>query len=294
MPDELCLAHLSDPHLPVALPRGTDLLGKRGLSALNWRGRRAARHDARVAETLLADLLAARPEAIAMTGDLVNFSLDREFEAAADWLARLGPPERVIALPGNHEALSPGWRHRLARWGPHARGGDGEDYPWMRRFGRVALIAVSTAVATPPFLASGRVGPAARAALARLIAAARAEEMLPVVLMHHPPTRVTPRRKGLVDGPAVRAVLAEAGAGLVLHGHTHAPDLSWIDATRGRIPVLGVPSFSMRAGMGHAPGAWRLIALATDGGGWTATLTERAITPDGDVTARTPVRLRLA
>jgi nucleotide-binding universal stress UspA family protein len=332
----LRLAHLSDVHLPLTVPRGGELLSKRGLSALNWRLKRRALHGAEVAEALLSDLRAARPDAVAMTGDLCNFALAREFAAGGGWLDALGPAERVVAIPGNHEALTPGWRARMAQgWGRHALGPSGEETPFLRPVGPVALIAVSTAVATPPFMASGRVGPAARTRLGELIAQARRAGLLPVVLMHHPPTAITSRRKGLADREAVCAVLAEAGAALVLHGHTHRPDLSWIDGggtDAPRIPVLGVPSFSLRPratgeGNDHPAGAWREIVLerrsaerhgASDTGevdagkgrvppaapgapgadavaraGWTATITERRITIAGEVVARTPFRLHL-
>jgi len=286
------LAHLSDLHLPLAMPRGAEWLGKRGLSALNWQ-RRRHRHRAEVAERLIADLAATPADAVAMTGDMVNFSLPREFAAARGWLARLGPPVQTIALPGNHEALVPGWRRRLEAWGAYVRGPSGEDFPWTRTVGPVALIAVSTAIATPPFVAAGRVGAPARDRIAQAIERARGAGHLPVVLMHHPPTRITIRRKGLIDGAAMRALLGRAGAALVLHGHTHAPDLSWIDGRSGRIPVLGVPACSMAPGQVAAPGAWRLIEIERGPQGWRATVTERAITKSGDVAAMTPFRLAL-
>lgn len=292
MPDRFRLAHLSDVHLPGPLPRGAELLGKRGLGALSWTRRRAAQHGPEVIAALRADLLAQAPDAVAMTGDLVNFSLAREIPPAAAWLAGLGPPERVLAVPGNHEALVRGWRARLAGLGGHVRGPAGEDHPWLRRAGPLALIAVSTAVATPPLLACGWVGPGPRARLARLIAEARAEGLVPVVLMHHPPTPIAGWRKGLADARQTRAAIGAAGAALVLHGHTHRADLSWIDAAHGRIPVLGVPSFSMRAGHGE-PGGWSLLAFARAGDADTLTLTRRAITAGGEVRAATPLRLHL-
>ncbi|HKK35313.1 MAG TPA: metallophosphoesterase [Paracoccaceae bacterium] len=291
-PDRLRLAHLTDPHLPFAEPRGAELLGKRGLSLLNWRTKRRRRQGPEVAEALLADLLAAAPDRIAMTGDLVTFSLAREFAAARGWLERLGPPGRVLVTAGNHEALGPGWSARMAEaWGPYGRGPDGEAPPFRLDAGPAALIVVPTAVATPPFLAAGRVGPAARARAAALIAAARAERRLPVVLMHHPPTAVASRRKGLLDASRTRAALA--GAALVLHGHLHRPSLSWIEGPEGRIPVLGASGFATRPGFGEPPGAWRLLEIEAAPGGARVTLHERAITSAGDVRAATPLRFAL-
>lgn len=287
------LAQLSDAHLPLAVPRGAELIGKRGLSAASWLRRRGRQFDGRTAGVLAADLRAAAPDAIAVLGDVINFSLEREFAAASGWLEALGPAGRVLVVPGNHEALVAGWRRRVAHWGAYPRGPEGEAWPWARRMDAIALIAVSTAIATPPGLATGRVGHGARARLARLLTDARDAGALPVVLMHHPPTRVTSRRKGLLDGPAVCRTLADGGAALVLHGHTHHPDLSWIDAPHGRIPVLGVPAFGMAPGGHEPPGAWNLLELAPADDGWHVTVHERAITARREVAAATPFRLRL-
>ncbi|MEM1313910.1 MAG: metallophosphoesterase [Pseudomonadota bacterium] len=277
----LRLAHLSDPHLALALPRGRELWGKRGLSALSWRLRRHRLHRPEVAEALREDLLAARPDAVAVGGDLVNFSLEREFEGARHWLERLGPPDRVLLVPGNHEALSPGWAERMARhWGPYA-----PELPRRVRLGDAALILVSTACVTPPFFAGGRLDRQERATA--LIAEARAEGRVPVVLMHHPPTPLTRPRKALQD--LAEAADALRGAALILHGHTHRAELSRLEGPRGPVPVLGIPSFSMAAGGRDPAGAWRLLEID----GPSVTVTERAITAAGDVTSRTPLFLRL-
>lgn len=289
MTDHFSLAHLSDPHLGTTLPRGVEWLGKRGLSGLSWRLRRARRHPAWVTRRLCADLAALAPDAIAVTGDLVNFGLAREFAAAADWLAGMGPPGRVVAIPGNHEAMVPGWRPGLAA----AWGGYGDDGVRLHRLGGIGLIAVSTAIATPPLLACGRIGRAGRAALADRVGQARADGLCPVVLMHHPPTPITAWRKGLLDRAAVSAVLAGSGAALVLHGHTHRAELSWIPAPRGPIPVLGVPAFSHCPGGEATSGGWNLVTLGRAGGGWWATVTPRTITTAREMASRSPIRLAL-
>ncbi|MEM8787933.1 MAG: metallophosphoesterase [Pseudomonadota bacterium] len=281
----LRLAHLSDLHLPLGLPRGAEWAGKRALSGLSWLRKRRRRHRMDVAQALRADLLAHAPDMIAVTGDVVNFSCPHEFTAAAEFLAGLGPPQRVIVLDGNHEALVAGWRARMRVWGAYAPA----QTPVTRRVGDVALIAVSTAIATPPLLATGRVGPAAVVALAGRVAEARAAGLCPIVLMHHPPVRLTRARKALRDEGPVAAALAKAGAALVLHGHTHRAEMSQIPSERGPIPVLGVPAFSLPAA--HGPGLWREITLATEKG-WVE-IRDHAITPDLTVVARTPLRLHL-
>ena len=285
------LAHLSDPHLRSTTLRGAEWLGKRGLGGLSLRAGRAARQDPQVVERVSEDVIAAAPDAIAVTGDVVTFSLRREFEAAAAWLDRLAEAAPVLVVPGNHEALATGWRRRMAAaWRHHGGGDAGETFPYLQRFGSLGLIALSTATVTPPFMASGRVGRRARATLGTLVARTRDEGRLPVVLMHHPPTRLTSRRKALVDDRAVREVLARAGVALVLHGHTHAAALSWIDGRFGRSPVLGAPSAGHPAAAG---GGWRLVTFGADARGWRVEIEPRTVRPDESVHGLTPLCLRL-
>ncbi|MDT8344126.1 MAG: metallophosphoesterase [Thermohalobaculum sp.] len=290
MTAEFLIAHLTDPHLDLGAPRGREFLSKRALSWLNWRLKRRAIQRTALAEAILADIHAQAPALIAMTGDLVNFALEAEFRRGRAWLERLGPPDRVAVVPGNHEAIAPGMTRALhAAWGAYLTGPDGRaGYPWRRDLGPISVIGVSTSAASLPFLATGIVGPAQRDRLDAMLAAIAAEGRLAVVLIHHPPTPITVRRKALTDGPAVCAILARRGAGLVLHGHTHRRELSWIDGPAGRIPVLGAPSASARPGPGRDGAAWRLLRLRHTTSGWRLRLEERAATAAG-IEARTPL-----
>src|SRR5215212_11736565 len=96
------LAHLSDPHLaPLPRPRPLELLSKRGLGYLNWLRKRRSIHRADMLAALVADLKAHAPDHIAVTGDLVNLSLTKEFAPACAWLAGLGDANAVTVVPGN-------------------------------------------------------------------------------------------------------------------------------------------------------------------------------------------------
>src|SRR6476659_6244709 len=99
------LAHLSDPHLgPIPTPRLIELINKRGLGLINWYRKRHRHHRADVLDAIVRDMHAQRPEHIAVTGDLVNISLEAEFARAAQWLDQVGPPQNVSLVPGNHDA----------------------------------------------------------------------------------------------------------------------------------------------------------------------------------------------
>jgi len=279
------LAHLTDPHVFLGRPSPAEALGKRGLSYLNWLRKRRRLHRGEITAKIVADLQAARPDFIAMTGDLVNFGLDREFEAGAGWLASLGSPDRVGVVPGNHEAMASGFEAAMMRhWAPYCAGDDGTPgFPWCRHVGGVAVIGLSSAVATPPGMASGRIGGGQLSALRRMLAEARSEGLCRVVLVHHPPTPVTVWRKSLMDREALCRTIAAEGAELVLHGHTHMADLSWIDTPAGRVPVIGTPASGMLPGTAYDPGAWRRLTVVRDGNGWRLTLQERRIDRDGEV-----------
>src|ERR1700728_4520864 len=99
------LAHLSDPHLPpLPRPRLSELAGKRAFGYLNWTRNRHRYQRRDVLDVRLSDLQAQVPDHIAITGDLVNLALEAEFAPARAWLERVGSPERVTAVPRNHDA----------------------------------------------------------------------------------------------------------------------------------------------------------------------------------------------
>jgi len=250
-------------------------------------------HKTEIADKLRADMLDADVDMIAVGGDLVNFGLEHEFQQSRAWLERLGDSAKVFAVPGNHEAMVAGWRTTLARhWGAYGAGGQ-DSGAFMRRAGPVALIGVSTAVATPPFFASGKVGKRQLGEISALLDRAHADRLCPVVVMHHPPTKITSRRKGLSDHRAVCTLLAEKGAALILHGHTHHADLSWINAPHGVIPVLGVPSLSMNTSDLSRSGSWRKIQIERVGQGWSAHIEDHAIDWNGDLKIFNPIRMKL-
>lgn len=273
------LAHFSDAHIPQhGRFAPSELLGKRGLSALNWARSRRRVHVKAVADALRADILAHKPDHIAMTGDVTNFGLKREFAAGAAWLGEAAPGDDLSFVPGNHEAIHSGVEaERDDAFAPFTHGDDGAPgFPYLRRRGPVALIGVSTSIATAPFLAQGEVGAAQSAALQRALREAKG--LFRIVLIHHPPTAVSIPRRALRDREPVAAAIAEAGAELVLHGHNHRHQMSWIDCADGRrTPVLGAPAASTPAGGSHEPAEWRLLTIREGG----LDIERRAVGADG-------------
>jgi 3',5'-cyclic AMP phosphodiesterase CpdA len=267
------LAHLSDPHLPpMPTPRLRDLAGKRALGYLNWTRNRHKYHRREVLDVLVSDMQARTPDHVAITGDLVNLALEAEFAPARAWLDSVGPPDQVTVIPGNHDAYVRATSHRFAEaWGDYLRGdeisADGAGFPSLRRRGPLALISVSSAVPTPPLMATGWLGRAQLDALERLLAALSAEQAFRVLLIHHP-LRSDSRAKRLTDSFELRALLLRYGVELVLHGHDHVHSTIWVDGPQGSIPAIGVPSASALA-HGHYPAAaYNLFSIERDGAAW--------------------------
>ena len=61
-------------------------------------------HRREILDLITQDIVKQKPDHIAVTGDLVNLGLPEEFLRAADWLHHLGSPDKVTAIPGNHDA----------------------------------------------------------------------------------------------------------------------------------------------------------------------------------------------
>src|SRR5262249_51003066 len=153
--------------------------GKRALGYLNWTRNRQKYYRREVLDALVADLKAQAPDHIAVTGDLVNLALEAEFAPARAWLGSVGSPDRVTTIPGNHDAYVRATRHRFVEtFGEYLRGDDAAGngaFPFVRRRGPLALIGLSSAVPTAPFMATGTLGRGQLEALERILIALSAE-----------------------------------------------------------------------------------------------------------------------
>ena len=276
------LAHLSDPHLaPLPRPRVLELVGKRATGYVNWRRKRQLVHRSDVLGRIVADLKQQAPDHIAVTGDLVNIAFAAEFKPARGFLESLGSAREVTLVPGNHDAyVRSGIGYSQLHWDAYMRGDDGGSFPFLRRRGPLALIGLSSAVPTAPFMATGRLGAEQITRLGELLE--RCAGSFRVVMIHHPPASKPSRRfKRLLDGPAFRAALARHGAELVIHGHDHERALIHLDGPQRPIPVVGVPSASEASPGEHDPAGYNLYRIEGDIGAWRCEVVSRGLTPDG-------------
>ena len=251
----ITVAHASDLHA-LSL-RGTSpfafLSHKRLGGAANLLLNRRNKHPLSLLAALIDDLNRTRPDHVALTGDLVNLSLDAEFTVARAELDRLTLGKQgVSVVPGNHDVYV--WMSERARSFERFIGGyctsdegAGDEgvaaaaFPFVRVRGEIAIIGLSTARPSPVPFADGRVGPAQLAALEQALVRHRGKFRL--LLLHHPP--VDNRHaflRGLRDRAALQQVLGRAGAELVLHGHEHRDVRAFVSGPDGPIPVVGVGS----------------------------------------------------
>ena len=285
------LAHISDPHLPMTKARFSQLLCKRILGFQSWHLNRKNVHDPAVLAGLVSDMQAFKPDHIAVTGDLTNIALPSEFVAAGQWLAGLGPADRVAVIPGNHDAYVKLRREDgTGHWQQNMQGeytvpaSDQQDgFPYVRVRKNVAMIALSSSVPSPWFAAGGRVSARQLSTLKTLLPRLRQQGFFRAVLIHHPPLPGQAKwRKALWNAGDLKDILVAEGAELVLHGHNHLHMHEQLKTTIGTTQVFGVPSASARETKHKPAAAWNLYHIRRDEGAWRCDVQIRGMGSDAD------------
>src|SRR5262249_54779318 len=250
---------------------GTESNAKRQTVYLNPQKNRRSIHDAVTLPAIVADINAQEPDHIAVTGDIVNIALAAEIRQGRAWLEKLGPPQDVSFVPGNHDIyVGEAAAFAARQWGPYMH--DDEDvggFPYVRRRGNVVLVGLSTGVPTAPFLATGWLGAKQLAELAATLNQLSNEKVFRIVLIHHSPVTLSSRHRGLRDAHVLKRVIAAHGADLLLHGHDHLHMINWLEGPNGtRVPAVGVPSASTRPGADKDPAAYNLYRIGGGPGAW--------------------------
>ena len=212
----------------------------------------------------------AQADHLVVTGDITNLALEHEYEEARALIEEAAQRIEVTVVPGNHDIYLPSTRRRrrfprhfdrfiqsdlphLAQDLPTGR------FPCVKLRGSVAIIALSSAVPRPPFVAAGYVGHTQLQALERVLAHPGVQRRTPIVLIHHPPVDTRPRlvqlRDGLRDAAALRGTLGRLDRGLVLFGHLHVRVRCALPTPSGKLDVISAsgaaldhPDGSVRAG----------------------------------------------
>jgi 3',5'-cyclic AMP phosphodiesterase CpdA len=287
------IAHISDLHLDFdAIPHWRDLMNKRAIGYYNWRYRRRHHHKRQILELLIADLNAQKPDHTIVSGDLVNLALPGEFQNAADFLSKLDRPSNVSVVPGNHDAyVSMPVEKSIGLWREymrgdtsiHARFGGSEiSFPYVRIRKKIAIIGLSSAIPTPPFMAYGNLGRSQVKRLGTILRQLAKDDLFRIVVVHHPPISASAARwNRLLDGKALQEVLQGDGAELVLHGHLHQRSIRYLEGENGITPIVGVPSASLAYQANRPGAAYHLYSIDGTGKSSTLKITTRTLKTTG-------------
>lgn len=292
------LAHISDIHLsPMPEVALSDLVGKRVTGYLNWKLKRHGELNSETLTRLVAHMQEQKADFTAVTGDLTNLALPSEIRRAGKWLQDLGDSERTAVCPGNHDAYVPGALEMACdMWGDYLKGEtlEGATFPFVRRVGDVAIVSCSSAVPTAPFFAIGRFEEKQAARLDRMLKLLGDAGYFRVVLIHHPPNAELQHPSfGLKGHRIFRQVIANRGAEMILHGHTHRSSIHHIPGLDHEVPVIGVAAASAaQGGTLDDPARYNLFRIEKNGNGWSCTMREYGFQRIGsDIVMRMQMRI---
>ena len=249
------IAHCSDLHLLSLEGAGVlDFANKRWIGGLNLLTNRAKHYRSEIFEAMVADINALAVDHVICTGDVTNLAFEQEFQFALARFEKLDlTTDHVTVLPGNHDAYVPrGAEHYRDVFADYCapdtaweRAAGDERWPIVRIRGPVAIIGVSTSLATGWFTAYGKVGGPQLERLRAILADKRLRGLMRLVAIHHPPAGLRARSwvRGLRDHLQLADVIRATGAELIIHGHEHrdmTEELAGPDGTF--ISVRGIQS----------------------------------------------------
>lgn len=192
-----------------------------------------------------AAVVAERPDAVAVTGDLTAAGRRREFAQACEWLLALKVP--VTIEVGNHDLPYFNLWERFTRpWARFEKLARAVERPLA--FEDVALIPLRTATRAQlrRNWSLGVVRPGPLAATLRGLRGAPAGA-LKLVTCHHPlvdQNTATPGRT--MGGARALELLAAGGATAVLSGHTHDPFDRLVESSGRSVRLIGAGTLSER------------------------------------------------
>jgi Icc protein len=166
----------------------------------------------RLAAAVVAEVNELAPDIVVVTGDLTDMGFADEYLQARALLDGI-ECERMLVVPGNHDARNVGEVHFESLFGPR----DGEI-----SLGGVHLLGIDS---SEPDLDGGRVG---RDGYRRIEERFAEPSEFKIVAIHHHllPVPGTGRERNIVaDAGDVLRVLTANGADLVLCGHKHVPNV---------------------------------------------------------------------
>ena len=266
------IAHLSDLHIsPVPPPKPwiEAVHLKQVLGYINWLRDRSA-HSRLTLGATMAAIAGVTPNAIALSGDIIELGMSSEFAAGATVLADLSSIAPLALTLGNHDLYTlAASRRALAYWerflpGEATTAHDPRAaFPQVWSSGPLALITLCSGTPTWLFSAEGAIGGTQMQRLDAMLAALDRTAQVPVLHIHHPPdiARLSPLQR-LRDGDLLLDVMARHDCPLILHGHTHRGDIREVSRAGKKLVLAGTSSASAVATGGAAAAGFNLIDLS--------------------------------
>jgi 3',5'-cyclic AMP phosphodiesterase CpdA len=277
----LRIAHVSDLHVlsPIGVEWRRAVFNKRMTGYANVLLRRGRVYRP---EHLTAVLAAAsqRADHVVVTGDITNLALESEYTEARRLLDEVARAVEVTVVPGNHDIYLREIgheRHFPRHFAPFLQSDLRElavdlpagHFPCVKLRGPAAFIALSSAVARPPFVSSGYLGQAQLDALRAILAHPEVARRTPVILIHHDPLdsrlRLEQLRSGLVDACALRDALSPVARGLLLFGHLHVRRWSRLATAVGALDVVCASGASLDHHDERVRAGFNLYTMRADG-----------------------------
>jgi len=200
------------------------------------------RHDSHVVTGLAGVVQTARPDVIAISGDLTQRARTHEFEMAREFLRTLPPP--VIVVPGNHDVplYNPisRWLRPLERY----RRFISDDLQPSFLDDEIAVVGINTARSWT--IKNGRINKRQIKRVCECLNVA-SETAVRILVTHHPFDLPEPASFHAVVGRADMAVRALIGCGvdLILSGHHHVTHTA---SSAERYEIEGHPVLLVQAG----------------------------------------------
>ncbi|HWH43527.1 MAG TPA: metallophosphoesterase [Thermoleophilaceae bacterium] len=161
-------------------------------------------------ERAIAEVNELKPDVVVVSGDLTADGFRQEFETARDYLDRVDC-ERMIVIPGNHDARNVGYVHFEELFGDRGQ---------VMNEGGLSFVAVDS---SEPDVNHGTIG---RGRYPWIEKSFDPAAFLRVFVLHHHllPIPGTGRERNVVhDAGDTLECLQRAGTHLVLSGHKHVP-----------------------------------------------------------------------
>ncbi|MEN2495139.1 MAG: 3',5'-cyclic adenosine monophosphate phosphodiesterase CpdA [Hyphomicrobiaceae bacterium hypho_1] len=288
------LAHLSDLHLgpaPIFWPWHWNI--KRFLGYINWLYKRRYIHNSDLTKVILDDVHNQNIDHVAVSGDFSNFGLPIEHSRALTWLQLAGQPEKVSAVPGNHDVYSRllrdqgilRWKRYMSSFSYRQEDGKSSNYvfdhfPYVRRWGNIALIGLNSAIPTNVGSAVGKIGKKQLSLLKTILENLQQNQTYRIVMLHHPPLpeQAIPLRN-LLDATQLTELFMTVGVELVIHGHSHKQTLEYRYWNNQPFPVVSVPSCSASTSS-TSPASYNIYVFTPNRQYYYIDLIQRQILPD--------------